>query len=177
MFIILCCILKVVGLSTLYFWAAGFVTVSAIVFALPNWRMAFLAMSLPTLAFINFSKVIPESPMWLISQGRIPEAQQILNEAASRNGLNPVTELAKIVEEVDAEDHDYDERYLNLAKIVWNLETILAFCLDTEKSLTFTTASFPYLLTIVTIARHLIQKRHLNPSCPWSGHPELENAL
>jgi len=70
------------------------------------------------LAFINFSKVIPESPMWLISQGRIPEAQQILNEAASRNGLNPVTELAKIVEEVDAEDHDYDERYLNLAKIV-----------------------------------------------------------
>lgn len=47
--------------------------------------------------------------MWLISQDRIPEAQEILNEAAIRNGLKPVTELAKIVEEVDC-SYDYDER-------------------------------------------------------------------
>ena len=80
----------IVGLSTLYFWAMGFVTVGAIVYALPNWRWAFLAISLPTLLFVNYAYLIPESPMWLISQGLLSEAQVILNQAALRNKLPPV---------------------------------------------------------------------------------------
>jgi hypothetical protein len=90
----------IVGLSTLYFWAIGFVTVSAIVYALPNWRWAFFAISLPTLLFLNYAYLIPESPMWLISQGLIVQAQRILNEAAVRNGLRPVNNLAGVLRKI-----------------------------------------------------------------------------
>jgi MFS family permease len=90
----------IVGLSTLYFWAMGFVTISGIVYALPNWRWAFLAVSLPTLLFANYAYLIPESPMWLISQGRVHQAQDILNDAARTNGLPAVRNLSGILKKI-----------------------------------------------------------------------------
>lgn len=100
----------IVGLSTLYFWAIGFVTIAAIVYALPNWRWAFLAISLPTLLFANYAYLIPESPMWLISQGQVFEAQSILNEAAKRNGLPPVRNLAGILKTIENNNDESEER-------------------------------------------------------------------
>lgn len=101
----------IVGLSTLYFWAIGFVTIAAVVYALPNWRWAFLAVSIPTLLFANYAYLIPESPMWLISQGLVGQAQTILNEAALRNGLPPVRNLAGILKKIQSNNKGEGERF------------------------------------------------------------------
>ena len=58
-------------------------------------------MSLPTILFANYAYLIPESPMWLISQGRVFEAQSILTEAATTNGLPPVRNLARILKTIE----------------------------------------------------------------------------
>ena len=77
----------ILGLSTLLFWAAGFISSAGIAYLLPNWRIAFLAMSCPTLLFIAYIWIIPESPIWLISKGKDSEAEAILSQVAQRNGV------------------------------------------------------------------------------------------
>ena len=71
-----------------------------IVWLLPNWRHSMLAMSLPTLLFSVYAFLIPESPMWLYCNQRESEAKKILDEAALKNGMEPITEKhwAKILE-------------------------------------------------------------------------------
>jgi OCT family organic cation transporter-like MFS transporter 4/5 len=83
----------VLGLSTLLFWAAGFISTAGIVYLLPNWRHSFLAMASPTLLFVFYAWLIPESPLWLIHKGRIEEAEVILAEVALKNGDVPSTTL------------------------------------------------------------------------------------
>ena len=75
------------GLSTLGCWAIGYVSTPGIVYLLPNWRIAFLAMSLPTLLFVFYLWVLPESPTWLIHKGRIEEAAAILEQVSLKNNL------------------------------------------------------------------------------------------
>jgi len=115
----------IVGLSTLYFWAFGFVTISAIVYALPNWRWAFLAVSLPTVLFANYAYLIPESPMWLISQGHISQAQAILNEAATKNGLPPVRNLAGILKTAESNNDDGEETKRFRDKLIINYDEMI----------------------------------------------------
>lgn len=77
----------ILGLSTLLFWAGAFMSAPGIVYLLPNWRHSFLAMSTPTLLFVFYVWIIPESPLWLINKGRYEEADAILKEISDVNGL------------------------------------------------------------------------------------------
>lgn len=43
----------------------------------------------------TFHRVIPESPRWLISRGRIPEAQVVIRKMASVNGVELPEEMLK----------------------------------------------------------------------------------
>ena len=76
----------IMGLSTLLFWAAGFIAAPVIVHLLQNWRICFLVMTSPTLFFIFYAWIIPESPLWLINKNRQNEADAILVEIAEKNG-------------------------------------------------------------------------------------------
>ena len=57
-----------------------------IVVLLPNWRACFFAMTSPTLLFVFYAWLIPESPLWLLHMGYEDEADAILVEIAEKNG-------------------------------------------------------------------------------------------
>ncbi|KAM8854981.1 organic cation/carnitine transporter 2-like isoform 2-T2 [Spinachia spinachia] len=54
-------------------------------YLLSNWRHLSLAMAVPGLACIPLWWLIPESPRWLVSRGRIQEAELLLRSAAVEN--------------------------------------------------------------------------------------------
>ncbi len=83
----------IVGLGTFVFWIVGYVGIAVLVKLLPHWRMSWLAMSLPTLVlFPAYYFLIPESPMWLISHGKVEEARTILSAAARSNGMRQLSD-------------------------------------------------------------------------------------
>uniref|UniRef100_K7G604 Solute carrier family 22 member 4 n=1 Tax=Pelodiscus sinensis TaxID=13735 RepID=K7G604_PELSI len=52
-----------------------------------DWRMLLLALTVPGVFCIPLWWLIPESPRWLISQGRFKEAEAIIRKAAKTNGI------------------------------------------------------------------------------------------
>ena len=64
------------------FWG---LVVAGIAYVLPEWRSMQLVFSLPLILLYSLYWVLPESPRWLIVQGRTGEAEKILREIASFN--------------------------------------------------------------------------------------------
>ncbi|KAM9731872.1 organic cation/carnitine transporter 2 isoform 12-T12 [Dama dama] len=66
-------------------YVAAFVLGMAI--SLEDWRMLLLALTVPGVLCAVLWWFIPESPRWLISQGRFQEAEVIIRRAAKTNGI------------------------------------------------------------------------------------------
>uniref|UniRef100_A0AAY5E7W3 Major facilitator superfamily (MFS) profile domain-containing protein n=1 Tax=Electrophorus electricus TaxID=8005 RepID=A0AAY5E7W3_ELEEL len=86
------------SLGITLFFSIGYMMLPLIAFLMRNWRMVLIALSIPGLIYIPlwckiystplnvlYYGLIPESPRWLISQGRIAEAKAILKDAAKKN--------------------------------------------------------------------------------------------
>lgn len=70
-----------------HFWSLGVVTLAVLAYSLPNWTKLQLALSLPTILALLCWKLIPDSPKWLLNNGRCEEARRELLIAAKLNKL------------------------------------------------------------------------------------------
>ena len=53
---------------------------------IPDWRVLQWMTSIPGFLAIVLWWVVPESPKWLLSQGRLEEAEETIRKAAKENG-------------------------------------------------------------------------------------------
>ncbi|KAG8439201.1 hypothetical protein GDO86_005427 [Hymenochirus boettgeri] len=85
-------------LGVCIFYAIGYMLLPLFAYFIREWRMLLLALTAPGLLYIPLWWIIPESPRWLISQGRYQEAEDIVRTAASKNGITPPEDIFNATE-------------------------------------------------------------------------------
>ncbi|XP_058464629.1 solute carrier family 22 member 21 [Malaya genurostris] len=67
------------------FWSIGVMFLPVVAGFWTSWSYLYLAISLPTFVLIFLHRWIPDSPRWLLQQGRIREAKVVLEESIKLN--------------------------------------------------------------------------------------------
>ena len=75
------------------FWGLA---VAGIAYLIPNWHHMELVFSLPLIGLYATYWILPESPRWLLSQGRTKEAEEIVRKIAKYNG-KPLPKSFKMI--------------------------------------------------------------------------------
>ncbi|XP_063784263.1 solute carrier family 22 member 4-like [Pseudophryne corroboree] len=105
------------------FFAIGYMILPLFAFFLRDWRTLLLALTVPGLLCIPLWWIIPESPQWLISQGRIEEAEAIIRKAAKFNKISAPAVIFKTAELDDKENSNKRHTIIDLVK-TRNIRTI-----------------------------------------------------
>ncbi|OWF44987.1 Organic cation transporter protein [Mizuhopecten yessoensis] len=85
-----------------YPYSAGIAMLAGIGYGLRHWKYIQIACSAPVLLFLIYWWIIPESPRWLISHGKVEQARTtILKMAASSKTVNCVPSHENMVEKID----------------------------------------------------------------------------
>lgn len=90
----------IIGMSNWGPWVLGIFLTAAVSAVAPDWRHYQLITSVPVYVTVIFYCILPESPRWLLSVGRIEEAEVIVKKAAKENDrplpenwkLHPISE-------------------------------------------------------------------------------------
>ncbi|XP_060942376.1 solute carrier family 22 member 4-like [Limanda limanda] len=93
------------SLGTCLGFTIGYMMLPAFAYFIRDWRSLTLALALPGLLYIPHWWFIPESPRWLLSQGRREEAEAIVRKAAKWNKL----QAPPVIFEICSEDEDKTE--------------------------------------------------------------------
>ena len=75
------------------FWGLA---VAGIAYLIPNWHHMELVFSLPLIGLYATYWILPESPRWLLSQGRTEEAEKVVRKIAKYNG-KPLPKSFKMI--------------------------------------------------------------------------------
>jgi putative MFS transporter len=92
-----------------------------------GWKFIFLLGGIPGLLITFLVMRLPESPRWLISKGRIPEAEAIVEQIEASTGrrvpssVNPVSASAPILIEQESWSELLSKIYRGRTLIVWTL--------------------------------------------------------
>uniref|UniRef100_H3AUH5 Solute carrier family 22 member 21 n=1 Tax=Latimeria chalumnae TaxID=7897 RepID=H3AUH5_LATCH len=76
-------------LGAFVFYSFGYMLLALFAYFIRGWRMLLLTISLPGLLLIPLWWFIPESPRWLLSQGKIERAEALIQMAARKNKVVP----------------------------------------------------------------------------------------
>lgn len=63
----------------------GYIAVAGLAYVTSSWRHLQIVISLPYLMVLLFITIVPESPRWLLSRGRVKDAEKTLQKIASVN--------------------------------------------------------------------------------------------
>nr|XP_046267456.1 solute carrier family 22 member 4-like [Scatophagus argus] len=72
-------------LGAFLFYCIGYMTLPWIAYGIREWRTLLAVLSMTSVVYIPLWWFIPESPRWLITQGRVKEAEAIVRDAARKN--------------------------------------------------------------------------------------------
>ncbi|XP_064424258.1 solute carrier family 22 member 4-like [Latimeria chalumnae] len=117
------------------FHSVGYLILPLFAYFIRSWRMLLLALSLVRFFFLPFWWFIPKSPRWLLSQGRIKEAEIIIQTAAKKNGITPPEsifcseEAKECMQPKHKDENTYSYTFLDLVRTanVRNITIINAF--------------------------------------------------
>ena len=81
------------GIGMMFNWATGYCLLPLLAYGVPNWKHLQLALTLPLPIFVVIFWFIPECPRWLVTKGKMDEANEILKMASTMNGISWEDEL------------------------------------------------------------------------------------
>ncbi|KAK1882803.1 Solute carrier family 22 member 5 [Dissostichus eleginoides] len=82
-----CVMFLFVGASQISLYISAYMTLPWIAYGIREWRTLLAVLSSTAVVYIPLWWFIPESPRWLITQGRVEEADSIVREAARKNKI------------------------------------------------------------------------------------------
>ncbi|XP_075397639.1 organic cation/carnitine transporter 2 [Tenrec ecaudatus] len=80
-------------LGVCIFYSVGYMLLPLFAYFIRDWRMLLLALTVPGALCLALWWFIPESPRWLISQGRFNEAEVVILKAAQVNRITVTTAI------------------------------------------------------------------------------------
>ncbi|GFQ70039.1 organic cation transporter protein [Trichonephila clavata] len=86
------------GIGTYFGWSIGYLIVPLFAWLLRDWLWIHIVITLPCFFLLSSWWLLPESPRWLLSQGRHEEALEVLSKAAKANGVDINEADAKLKE-------------------------------------------------------------------------------
>lgn len=75
------------GVVSMMFFSVGYMIVGAFAYFITDWRYLQIALTLPSILFMAYYWIIPESARWLLSKNRKDEAVRIIETAAKENNV------------------------------------------------------------------------------------------
>eukprot|EP00092_Neocalanus_flemingeri_P003804 GFUD01004097.1.p1 GENE.GFUD01004097.1~~GFUD01004097.1.p1 ORF type:complete len:559 (-),score=90.28 GFUD01004097.1:300-1976(-) len=100
-------------------WSFAYMLIPLVSWIFPAWNQFTIAVSIPVILMIillSIPGMVPESPRWLLIQGRIDDADKILNRASEMNGINIEKTNISTEENKEAQGSESSSNVLDLFK-------------------------------------------------------------
>ncbi|XP_075227145.1 organic cation transporter protein-like isoform X2 [Lycorma delicatula] len=91
--------LTISGVSYLFPLPIAYIVISGIAYYIKDWRNLQIAITVPAVPFLALWWILPESPRWLLTMGRVEETFEVLEEAARVNKITLPANTHKLLKQ------------------------------------------------------------------------------